>query len=72
MQLDCPEGAPDCIDQTMARMTRRFHRVVPRCDHRTVFSVTYLRVTEDLRDAYREKFFDDPAWLQHEVSAFAR
>ncbi len=69
--VECPDGASHCIDDTIARMTRRFHRVVPRCDHRAVFSVTYLRVTEDLRDAAREKFFDDVPWLQHEVGVFA-
>lgn len=71
-ELDCVDGRKTCIDDTIARMTRRFHRVIPICDHRAVFSVTYLRVTEDIREAEKINFFDDSRWLQHEDAVFAR
>src|SRR5438093_711651 len=70
-EKDCPDGSKSCIDRTIAEMWRRFHRVVPRCDHRAVFSLTYLRVTEDVRDADRHGFFDDSKWLQQEDAVFA-
>lgn len=71
-EKDCADGSKSCIDRTVAEMWRRFHRVVPRCDHRAVFSLTYLRVTEDVRDADRQGFFDDSKWLQQEDAVFAR
>ena len=72
VEPDCADGSDDCIDRTIVEMERRFHAVVPRCDHRAVFSLAYLRVTEDVRAARREGVFKDPAWLNSEDAVFAR
>jgi hypothetical protein len=37
-----------------------------------VFSITYLRVTESIRDALRSDFYLEPTFLQHEDKVFAR
>jgi hypothetical protein len=69
---DCANGESSCIDSTIVEMYRRFNTVVPVCDHRNVFSLAYLRVTEDVRDAIRAGSFTDANWLQHEDKVFAR
>lgn len=71
-ERDCIEGADSCIERTIEEMERRLHTVVPVCDHRAVFSVAYLRVTEDVRDAARAGVFSDARWLQNEDRVFAR
>ncbi|MBA2349480.1 MAG: hypothetical protein H0V81_14425, partial [Solirubrobacterales bacterium] len=72
VEPDCADGSDACIDRTITEMKRRFHAVVPRCDHRAVFSLAYLRVTEDVRAARDEGVFQDPAWLNSEDAVFAR
>lgn len=69
---DCPDGAASCIDRTILEMQRRFHAVVPRCDHRAVFALAYLRVTEDVRDAVNDGLYRDRVWLQQLDAVFAR
>lgn len=60
---DCPDGNPSCIDQVLAEMYRRINAVVPVCDHRAVFALTYIRTTEGLRRAAAAGAFEDRAWL---------
>jgi Family of unknown function (DUF5995) len=71
-EKDCVNGEDACIDATIAEMYRRFNTVIPRCDHRAVFSITYLRVTEAIRNALRSDFYIEPTFLQHEDKVFAR
>jgi hypothetical protein len=72
VEPDCADGADACIDRTIMEMRRRLNAVVPACDHRAVFSLAYLRVTEDVRDAVRAGEFQDPRWLNSEDAVFAR
>lgn len=69
---DCPDGASTCIDRTIVEMQRRFHAVIPRCDHNAVFSLAYLRVTEDVREAVNGGLYQDRPWLQRLDALFAR
>jgi hypothetical protein len=71
-ERDCIEGAATCIDRTIAEMTYRLNAGVPACDHRAVFALAYLRVTEDVRDALGAGAFADPRWLSNEDRVFAR
>lgn len=68
----CDSGSRACIDRTVAEMIRRFHTVVPVCDDNNVFSITYLRVTEDIRNGLDEGFYADPDWLNRLDALFAR
>ncbi|MCW2998697.1 MAG: hypothetical protein JWN65_2246 [Solirubrobacterales bacterium] len=72
VEPDCADGSDACIDRTIVEMQRRLNAVVPRCDHRAVFSLAYLRVTEDVRAARQAGTFKDPAWLNSEDAVFAR
>lgn len=70
---DCVNGDPACVDATLAEMYRRFDRLYATCDHNAVFSITYIRVTEQYRKADRAGgFFDDPVWLAQQDKTFAR
>ncbi len=68
----CESASRSCIDRTIAEMIRRFHTVVPGCDDNNVFSITYLRVTEDIRNGIDEGYYAEPAWLNHLDALFAR
>lgn len=71
-RANCAGGAEACIERTIGEMWRRFHTEVPSCDHNNVFSLTYLRVTEDIRTAVGEGFYPDVPWLEQQDAMFAR
>lgn len=72
VEPDCADGSDACIDRTIVEMQRRLDTVVPRCDNRAVFSLAYLRVTEDVRAAVRAREFREPTWLNSVDAVFAR
>src|SRR5258706_5450036 len=54
-------------------MTRRFDLLDATCDHNLLFSLTYLRTTEEYRRAVVEPdFFSDPNFINHQDANFAR
>ena len=53
-------------------MTRRFDALASSCDHNAIFSLTYLRVTEEYRRTVEAPFFDDTPFVNHEDTVFAR
>lgn len=67
----CVSGADACIDDVIVRMEERLDRLVDSCSHSSVFSLAYLRVTENVRDAVRSGYFDDRAWLNRVDAVFA-
>ena len=69
---DCANGSPNCIDRTIEEMKRRLNGVVGVCNHNAVFSLAYLRVTEDVRAATQAGGYKDPVWLAQEDAVFAR
>lgn len=69
---DCASGSDTCIDRTIAEMYRRFHTVIPVCDHNTVFSLAYIRVTEDVRRAIHGGLYPDRTWINRQDAMFAR
>ena len=68
----CAGGSDLCIDRTIGEMWRRFHTVIPACDANAIFSLTYLRVTEDVRKGVSEEFWPDHWWINYQDSIFAR
>lgn len=71
-RANCAHDSGRCIDRTIAEMYRRFNVVVPTCDDNNVFSLTYIRVTEDIRNAVADGFYPDEAWLNRQDATFAR
>jgi hypothetical protein len=70
---DCKAGRTQCVDAVIREMTRRFDRLAQRCDHNAVFSLTYLRTTEEYRRAIDDPtFFEDTPWVNHYDAVFGR
>jgi hypothetical protein len=68
----CRSGSMRCIDKTITEMRRRLEPLADSCQHDAVFSLAYLRVTEDVRRAMREGVFEDTVWLNQVDAVFAR
>jgi hypothetical protein len=68
---DCSAGRVQCVDKTIRVMTRRFDALASSCDHSAIFSLTYLRVTEEYRRTVDGPFFDDTSFVNYEDGLFA-
>jgi hypothetical protein len=69
---DCIAGRVQCVDRTVREMERRFEPLASSCDHNAIFSLTYLRVTEEYRRTVESPtFFDDTPFVNHEDVVFA-
>jgi hypothetical protein len=67
----CAGGSSACIDRTIGEMYRRFHRAIPTCEDNNVFSLTYIRVTEDIRAGIHAGFYPDLRWINRLDAIFA-
>lgn len=67
----CPDGDVACIDAVIAEMQQRLEGYAASCHHRAIFSLAYLRVTENVRGAVADGYFDDPVWLNRLDAVFA-
>ena len=48
---DCTSGRLKCVDAVIKEMDRRFRPLAQACDHNAMFSLAYLRTTEEYRRA---------------------
>ena len=70
---DCKAGKLHCVDAVIDEMTDRFDGLEAACNHNTLFALTYLRTTEEYRQAVVEPgFFSDPNFINHQDAVFAR
>ena len=67
----CPGGEDACIDDVVTEMKARLDGLAAACDHDAIFSLAYLRVTENVRDAARSGYFQDRKWLTQVDAVFA-
>lgn len=67
----CPTAEDVCIDDVVTEMEDRLDGLAAACDHDAVFSLAYLRVTENVRDAARSGYFQDKKWLTQVDAVFA-
>ena len=72
LEKDCLDGSFACYERTLTEMYRRFDRLYATCDHNSVFGLTYIRVTEAIRQAAADGFYEETAFLNHEDAVFAR
>jgi hypothetical protein len=68
---DCIAGRSQCVDKTIRDMTRRFDSLASSCDHNAIFSLVYLRVTQEYRQTINGPFFDDTPFVNYEDTLFA-
>jgi hypothetical protein len=70
---DCAAGRTRCVDAVIREMERRFDPLATACDHDAIFSLTYLRTTEEYRRTIEDPtFFEDTNFVNHEDAVFAR
>lgn len=70
---DCRSGRIACVDKVIREMTRRFDGLAATCDHDSLFSLAYLRTTEEYkRAAETPGFFEDTSFVNFEDAVFAR
>ena len=67
----CPGGEDACIDEVISEMEDRLEPLAESCSHHAIFSLAYLRVTENVRDANRSGYFKDRKWLNTLDTIFA-
>lgn len=68
----CKNGSPRCVRATIRQMKRHFRPLARRCSHQAVFSLAYLRTTQEYARAAAEPgFFQDVRFVNHEDAVFA-
>lgn len=67
----CPSGGSECITRVIEQMQERLEGLAADCSHHAVFSLAYLRVTENVHDAVKSGHFADPTWLNRLDAEFA-
>ena len=69
---DCLKGRSNCVDAVIKEMNRRFEPLASSCDHDSIFSLAYLRTTEEYRRTIEDPFFfEDTSFVNHEDVIFA-
>ncbi len=69
---DCTAGRMQCVDHVIREMERRFEPLARACDHDAMFSLMYLRTTEEYRRvASTGTFFRDTNFVNHQDVVFA-
>ena len=67
----CADGDPQCIEDVITEMEDRLAPLAASCDHDAIFSLAYLRVTENVKAAADSGYFADRKWLTQLDAVFA-
>jgi hypothetical protein len=67
----CTDGDPQCIVDVIAEMEHRLTPLAESCDHDSIFSLAYLRVTQNVKAAADTGYFHDRTWLTQLDAVFA-
>ncbi|MGI5211635.1 DUF5995 family protein [Plantactinospora sp. CA-290183] len=67
----CPDGAPGCVDGTIAELRARMATLGRGCAHHSTFALAYLRTTEGFKWGRDAGFFSDDTWVNREGALFA-
>ncbi len=67
----CPGGEPVCIEDVITEMEQRLAPLAASCSHHAIFSLAYLRVTENVKAAADSGYFADRTWLTQIDAVFA-
>jgi len=72
IQEPCPSGNARCVKTTIKQMDVRFQPLAAACSHQAVFSLAYLRTTEEYARAAAEPgFFINVRFVNREDALFA-
>lgn len=68
----CVDGEPQCIEDVITEMEQRLVPLASSCDHDAIFSLAYLRVTQNVKAAADSGYFADRKWLTRIDANFAQ
>jgi hypothetical protein len=71
---NCRRASIRCIDGLMRRLRAQWRPLDAACDHRALFSLSYLRITAGLRaDLARPhpRYFEYPDWITYVITTFS-
>lgn len=71
---NCRRASIRCIDDLLRRLDAQWRPLDAACDHRALFSLSYLRITAGLReDLARPEplYFDHPDWFTYVITDFS-
>ena len=71
---NCRRASIRCVDGLIARLETQFRPLDLACDHRALFSLSYLRITELLRDDLsrrRPRWFRYRGWMFYVITTFS-
>lgn len=67
----CVNGEPKCIEDVITEMEQRLVPLASSCRHDAIFSLAYLRVTQNVKEAADNGYFADRKWLTQVDAVFA-
>ena len=71
---NCRRAQVRCVDGLIARLEAQFRPLDLACDHRALFSLSYLRITELLRDDLSRRhprWFRYRGWMFYVITTFS-
>jgi hypothetical protein len=67
----CQRAGIRCVVSLERRLRKQWRPLDAACDHRAMFSLSYLRITQGLRRAIRHGLIEHPHWLEYVVADFS-
>jgi uncharacterized protein DUF5995 len=67
----CRSAGMKCVTGLEHRLRRQWRRLDARCDHRAMFSLSYLRITRGLERALRHGDIRYRKWMEYVVADFS-
>jgi hypothetical protein len=70
----CRRARLECMDGLLRRLRRQWRRLDATCDHRALFSLAYIRITQGLRDdlaRHHPRWFRYPRWFTYVIADFS-
>lgn len=68
---NCPVASIACVDGLITRLQTQWRGLDTSCDHRALFSIAYLRITEGLKQAIIDGRIRYPGWFEYVVTDFS-
>lgn len=68
---NCEHASIACITGLEDRLRTLWKPLDASCDHRAMFALSYLRITEGLRRAVLAGAVSDPAWMEYTIAHFS-
>jgi hypothetical protein len=67
----CRHASINCVTGLERRLRRQWRPLDAGCDHRAMFSLSYLRITQGLHRAINQGLIERPRWMEYVVADFS-